>query len=244
MRRKSPTSRRLTSRHSPETLNDRRERLAKIQSTITAIDQMATLGTGPGSGLEAQAQLTGLQARLKDSQLQLKNAQEQRAGLEELRKKGYVTKTRILDLDNTISRLQADIEQLSAQYSGCAKQGYRDWGGNPESLPKRRAELAQQAAALEQSIARTPDVESGLNAMLREYDNLKADYRLAQSKTQLATTGEQMEEDRQAERFEVIEQAAVPSEPISPNRPRHHAGRCFCQRRRRHRLGHPNGDDG
>ena len=204
---------------SPETLNDRRARLATIQSTIAAIDHIATLGTGPGSGLEAQAQLTELQARLKDSELQLKNAQEQRSGLEELRKKGYVTKTRILDSDNRISKLQADIDGLRANIT-VAQSKVIETGGNPESLPKRRAELVQQAAALEQSIARTPDVESGLNALLREYDNLKADYRLSQGKTNLATTGEQMEEDRQAERFEVIEQAAVPSEPISPNRPR------------------------
>ena len=54
---------------------------------------------------------------------------------------------------------------------------------------------------------------------MREYENLKTDYRLAQGKTNVAATGEQMEEDRQAERFEVIEQADVPSEPARPNRP-------------------------
>lgn len=204
---------------SPETLNARRERLATIQSTMAAIDQMTTIGAAAGGGIEAQATLTGLKARLKDAQLQLKNAQEQRAGLEELRKKGYVTKTRILQLDSSVSKLQADIEELTAKIT-VAESKVLETGGDPEALPKRRADFAKQAAALEESIARTPEVESGLNALLREYDNLKNDFRLAQTKTTLAATGEQMEEDRQAERFEVIEQAAVPSEPISPNRPR------------------------
>ena len=72
--------------------------------------------------------------------------------------------------------------------------------------------------ALQESIARTPEVEGGLNALLREYENLKTDYRLAQGKTNVAATGEQMEEDRQAERFEIIEQASVPTEPARPNR--------------------------
>jgi uncharacterized protein involved in exopolysaccharide biosynthesis len=33
-------------------------------------------------------------------------------------------------------------------------------------------------------------------------------------------TGERLEQDRQAERFEVIEQASIPTRPTKPNRPR------------------------
>ena len=64
-------------------------------------------------------------------------------------------------------------------------------GGDPEALPKRRAEIERQVKALQESIARTPEVEGGLNALLREYDNLKTDYRLAQGKNNVAATGEQ-----------------------------------------------------
>ena len=35
-----------------------------------------------------------------------------------------------------------------------------------------------------------------------------------------AMTGEQLEQDRQAERFDVIEQATVPDQPKKPNRPK------------------------
>ena len=95
-------------------------------------------------------------------------------------------------------------------------------------LPKKRAEFAQQAAALSDSIAKTPEVEAQLSALMRDYDNLQAQYKLAQSKTSVAETGQQMEEDRQAERFEVLEQASVPDEPISPNKPRILLGGAFA----------------
>ena len=204
---------------SPETLNDRRDRLAKLQSQISDIDQQITLGTGPKDIVEAQAQLKSLNGRLQAAQKQLQNATEQRADLEGLFKKGYVTKVRLMDLDNRIAQLQAEIEEVTASIT-VAQKKMDESGGQPDFLPKKRAELAEQAAALEESIAKTPEVESGLNALLRDYENLRTDYRLAKSKTTVATTGEQMEEDRQAERFEVIEQASAPTEPVRPNRPR------------------------
>ena len=74
--------------------------------------------------------------------------------------------------------------------------------------------------------------------MMRDYDNLQAQYKLAQSKTSVAETGEQMEEDRQAERFEVLEQASVPDEPISPNKPRILLVGAARKYRGRSRLGH------
>ena len=203
---------------SPETLADRRERLAQLQSTLATIDQMTSSGLGPQDAVEAKADLKGLSSRLQSAQQQLKNAEEQRAGLEKLHAKGYVTKTRLMESANGILRLQAEIDELTGRVT-VAQGKLSEIGGDPESLPKRRAEIERQVKALQESVARTPEVEGELNALLREYENLKTDYRLAQGKTNVAATGEQMEEDRQAERFEVIEQADVPSEPARPNRP-------------------------
>ena len=202
---------------SPETLADRRERLAQLESTLATIDQMTTLGLGPQDALQAKADMTGLSSRLRSAQQQLKNAEEQRAGLEKLHAKGYVTKTRLMESANGILRLQAEIDELTGRVT-VAQGKLAEIGGDPEALPKRRAEIERQVKALQESIARTPEVEGGLNALLREYENLKTDYRLAQGKTNVAATGEQMEEDRQAERFEIIEQASVPTEPARPNR--------------------------
>src|SRR5690606_17258504 len=70
------------------------------------------------------------------------------------------------------------------------------------------------------AIQRTPQVESELIALTRAYDNMQQEYRDAKAKASEAEVGEQLEADRQGERFEVIEQATVPGEPISPNRKR------------------------
>ena len=202
---------------SPETLNDRRDRLAKLQSQISDIDQQITLGTGPKDIVEAQAQLKSLNGRLQAAQKQLQNATAQRADLEGLLKKGYVTKVRVMDLDNRIAQLQGDIEEVTASLT-VAQKKMDESGGQPDFLPNKRTDLAEQVAALGE-YRKTPEVESGLNALQRDYENLRTDYRLAKSKTTVAATSEQMEADRQAERFEVIEQASAPTEPVRPNRP-------------------------
>lgn len=73
--------------------------------------------------------------------------------------------------------------------------------------------------ALRESMERTPQVEITLGAMEREIDSLRAQYSQAVAKRAEAETGERLEVNRRAERFEVIEPAQVPSSPDSPNRP-------------------------
>jgi polysaccharide chain length determinant protein (PEP-CTERM system associated) len=75
-----------------------------------------------------------------------------------------------------------------------------------------------RAVQLRDSIAKTPQVEMALNAYKRRYANLQARYDTAVHKLAEAETGQRLEVNRQAERFEVIEQAQVPSAPVSPNR--------------------------
>jgi succinoglycan biosynthesis transport protein ExoP len=203
----------------PETLNDRRQRLAQLQKQIADIDQRLSLGTDPQTVLEAREQTKGLSSRLKATKQRLDNTREQRKGLIGLFNKGYVTKTRMLDVDNQIAGLQADIDILSGQLK-VAQNKLALVGGDPKLLPKQRAEFARQAATLKESILKTPDVEATLSALNRDYQNLQAEYNSAKSKTTVAATGQQMEQDRQAERFEVIEQASVPDEPIKPDRSR------------------------
>ena len=75
-----------------------------------------------------------------------------------------------------------------------------------------------RAAELRASIARTPQVDMALNAYQRRYASLQARYDTAVHKLAEAETGQRLEVNRQAERFEVIEQAQVPTAPEAPNR--------------------------
>ncbi|MGF1445289.1 MAG: GumC family protein [Pikeienuella sp.] len=69
------------------------------------------------------------------------------------------------------------------------------------------------------SIERTPQVAMELGALERRRDDLRFRHEQAVRKQSFAETGERLEVNRQAERFEVIEQAQVPSSPVAPNRP-------------------------
>jgi uncharacterized protein involved in exopolysaccharide biosynthesis len=78
---------------------------------------------------------------------------------------------------------------------------------------------AERLAALRASIERTPEVEVALGALLRQQDNLRAQHQQAVLKQADAATGERLEVNQQAERFEVIEQPEAPAKPDAPNRP-------------------------
>jgi uncharacterized protein involved in exopolysaccharide biosynthesis len=83
---------------------------------------------------------------------------------------------------------------------------------------KQRVVDEARKAALEASLAKTPGVEMALNAFGRRHSELQVQYEQAVFKQAEAETGEKLEINRQAERFEIIEQARVPDEPDAPNR--------------------------
>lgn len=88
-----------------------------------------------------------------------------------------------------------------------------------EQLANQRLINEREVAVLRESIDRTPEVEVTLGAMLREQSNIQIQFQQAIQRQAEAATGEQLEVNQQAERFEVIEQPQVPTEPLSPNRP-------------------------
>jgi polysaccharide chain length determinant protein (PEP-CTERM system associated) len=82
-------------------------------------------------------------------------------------------------------------------------------------------QMAADAVRLEElrnSIDRTPEIEITLGGLERGLANLQVQYEQALLKQADAARGERLEVNRQAERFEVIDQAQVPTEPDSPNR--------------------------
>lgn len=87
-----------------------------------------------------------------------------------------------------------------------------------ERLEDQREADAARIERLEDSIARTPQVELELAALEREYAALQGQYRQALAKRAEAETGQRLEVNQQAERLEVIEQPQQPEEPVSPNR--------------------------
>lgn len=86
-------------------------------------------------------------------------------------------------------------------------------------LTSQQATETERAEALRVSIERTPQIEVTLNRLERRLESLQVQHRDAVLKQADAATGERLEVNQQAERFEVIEQALPPARPDSPNRP-------------------------
>lgn len=202
----------------PDTLAIRREKLTEISANIDAIGRQITLseqaenGAGSTGGAEAQQ----LAFRLQSQELNYDAFVERRELLAPLLEKGFVSQRTMDDLDRQIA--QAEIE-IAAVKSQMAQQGFTaDPDTRLKLLQSQKVEFERRADDLRKSISRTPSVEVELAAMVREYENLRAEYTQTKAKLTDAEIGEKLEQDRQAERFEVLEQATTPEEPTKPNR--------------------------
>lgn len=205
----------------PETLSTRREQLAQITTQLADVDvklQTASLPDSPDILGTTSQDVQQLGYTLKAKQLDLASLTDERDQLEPLAEKGDVPQNRIRDLDRQIAIDQLNIEATTAQIA--AHGGTTNSDDAIKALKALHDQLSSQASALNDSISKTPLVEVELNAMNRDYESLQTEYRQAQAKLEDALTSERLEQDRQSERFEVIEQATVPDKPAEPNRPR------------------------
>lgn len=85
-------------------------------------------------------------------------------------------------------------------------------------LEEQRRELGRRRAEIESSLQLTPTVETTLAKLERRRDALLEQYASIIQKRAEAETGERLEASRQAERFEVLESALTPEDPVSPSR--------------------------
>lgn len=81
-----------------------------------------------------------------------------------------------------------------------------------------RASLSEQLKTLELNVAETHQVERGYYDLLRDLDNVKAQYSELKTKYLDAKLAQTMEEEQKAETFSVQEPARLPTRPEKPNR--------------------------
>ena len=212
-------------------------RLIDVNSEIQGLDrdqrlfELGLAASGPQSvGIPNEALSARRQLTQRLNQLQ-----------SDLLQKGAVfsdTHPVMRSLRQEIKNIEAE---LAANYSGGEDTQDGAEGGEPEAeaddgptsiaefqadtfrerralLEKQRQELEGSIAEVRESISRTPEVQLGLNALERDYANIRAQYEGLIAKQAAAELGESLEEDNNAERFEVIEQPTVPQLPIRPNR--------------------------
>ena len=116
------------------------------------------------------------------------------------------------------ARVEDDQTVTPASLTGTASSLGARKQGQLDLLEAQQAATAARLAEVEIAIDRTNQVEMTLSAMGRRFEQLQVQHRDAVRKQNEAATGEKLEDTRQSERFEVIEQAHVPERPIAPRR--------------------------
>ena len=216
----------------PDSLAYRRALLTEVQSRLPAIDQkiqvLAEQKTLLIRGEEVvvtdpiEKELSALQTQIKqlraiysDRHPAVKRARARVAALEKASQATAQTETA-----NTDSEIRSEDAKETPSFSHevTAKLALID--RRLTSLTEQRSKEQERISALEETLAKTPRVEILLNSLNREYKALEFRLSQARSKMAEAATGEQLEEDRQSERFEVIERASTSSKPSKPDRPR------------------------
>ena len=87
-----------------------------------------------------------------------------------------------------------------------------------DTLQDEKLAMAEKGTRIRESIRRTPDIEVVLKAYDRRLEDLQDQLVILAGKRAEAETGERLEVNQQAERFEVVENALMAEFPISPNR--------------------------
>ncbi|MEM9097666.1 MAG: Wzz/FepE/Etk N-terminal domain-containing protein [Pseudomonadota bacterium] len=183
------------------------EQRAKLQTAITQLE------LDPNSG-----QLSPEQQQLK----QLKNTLIQReAVLSPSHREIKALKAQIAALEAALPQTETDegetTDLRSLQRSSLERQ-VALLDTQIQLVEDNKVNLEERMVALDISIQETPNIELTLTAMQRKREELAEQLAMIARKRADAQTGEKLEINRQAERFEVIENAIVPDFPVSPNR--------------------------
>lgn len=86
------------------------------------------------------------------------------------------------------------------------------------SLEQQKKTLLAKRAELDRMIVQTPQVERGMFSLMRDYESAKSKYEEVRDKEMSALLSENLEGEKKAERFSLIEPPMQPDKPIKPNR--------------------------
>ncbi len=87
------------------------------------------------------------------------------------------------------------------------------------SLKNKKIQLRDKITDYEDRLTKSPQVEREYRELTRDLETDTLKYREVKAKQMEASISQQLETERKGERFELIEPAILPEEPVSPNRP-------------------------
>ena len=89
---------------------------------------------------------------------------------------------------------------------------------NISATIRQRKQLNDKIANYQKDLSETPSVQRKYRDLRRDYENSQHQYLKLKSKQMDARIGEQMEKDREGERFSLIDPPNLPQRPAKPNR--------------------------
>ena len=139
------------------------------------------------------------------------------------------------DIISIKERMESLNNELSQRQFRSEKDYYRSEPDNPayitlqaqlagldseaKSALQQKEKLIADIEELEAIMLEAPQVEREYRNLMRDYQNAVTDYRETKTKQSRADVAKQLESENKGERFTLIDPAALPEEPISPNRP-------------------------
>jgi len=226
----------------PEHLNLRLARLERTKGEIRSIDrQLSNLqderryldielssaknGTDPNTGetaseTETERELRQLKDALINASVRLTDAHPD---IRSLKRRIAVLEKKVADEANLSE--DDDIDRQS--FKGNAKLNklisqleirMNSNSNNQARLRKELKELKLKEADIEERILKTPDVERELITLTRNHREIFQKYTELQAKQGKAQLAQNLEEEKKAERFILLEPPIMPSEPVWPNR--------------------------
>ena len=88
-----------------------------------------------------------------------------------------------------------------------------------KSLREQRNQVLEKISEIEKSLYNAPQVEREYLILQRDYANAVSRYQETKAKQMQADVAKQLESESKGEKFTLIDPAALPEKPVSPNRP-------------------------
>jgi uncharacterized protein involved in exopolysaccharide biosynthesis len=88
-----------------------------------------------------------------------------------------------------------------------------------KALREQRKQVLEKISEIEESLYNAPQVEREYLVLKRDYENAVRRYQETKAKQMQADVAKQLEAESKGEKFTLIDPAALPEKPVSPNRP-------------------------
>jgi succinoglycan biosynthesis transport protein ExoP len=228
----------------PEHLNLRLSRLERIQAEIKALEQQlinlreerryldvemasAEAGEDPSAGSQSvvsdtEKELNLLKDALTTASVKLTDAHPDIKALK--RRIGMLEKK--LEDELSTSQEDNDIDRKAAKSTNPKIQRLLDRlqiriSSNTASIQKFEKDLTElraKASEIEERVLKTPEVERELITLARNHREIFEKYSELQAKQGKAQLAQNLEEEKKAERFILLEPPVTPTEPVWPDR--------------------------